>query len=287
MRLMTIERGLVEKEMRGPDRFASGGLAAPNLETNRENTKGKRTMKTIIKIVLCLQMTALLLTTALSDPTTVEQGVPFRGDLEGSETQEFEFVDGAPTGFRVEGSGTGDATHFGRLTVTWEFDAVIDPATGNVSAIGSRRFVAENGDLLVTEATAAGTPPDEDGIASIRETNVIMTEEGTGRFAGASGSFIVERLAKVGPGGANDTSGSFDGTILLNLPTAPFRGDVEGSETQAFEFVDGMPTGFRVEGSGTGHATHFGRLTVTWEFDAVIDPATGNVSANGGQVCGS
>ncbi len=183
-------------------------------------------MKTNIRTVLCLQMTALLLTRALADPVAAETGVPFRGVVEGTEIQEFKFnEDGVPTGFDVTGSGTAEATHLGRFTATWEFpDAVIDPTTGNVSANGSRRFVAENGDILVTEGTAAGTPPDPaTGIASVRETHIII--EGTGRFAGASGNFILERETEVGPDGPKHTSGSFEGTIFLSLPTTFLRGD--------------------------------------------------------------
>ena len=186
-------------------------------------------MNTITKTVIHLQMIALLLTTALADPASAETGMPFRGDVEGTETQDFRFnEDGMPTGFAVTGSGTGEATHLEEFTATWEFpDAVIDQTTGNVSGNGSRRFVAANGDILVTEGTAAGTPPDPaTGIASVRETHIIIG--GTGRFAGASGNFILERETEVGPDGPKHTSGSFDGTIFLSLPATFLRGDCSG-----------------------------------------------------------
>jgi hypothetical protein len=53
-----------------------------------------------------------------------------------------------------------------------------------------------------------GTPTATPGIASIVETATITG--GTGRFAGATGSFIVERLVDL----INlETTGSFEGTI--------------------------------------------------------------------------
>ena len=76
--------------------------------------------------------------------------------------------------------------------------------------------MAANGDSLLTVATAEATPPDENGLITIVETHTITPSGGTGRFAGASGTFTQRRLVQVNTDGAiNDTFGSFEGTIIL------------------------------------------------------------------------
>ena len=79
------------------------------------------------------------------------------------------------------------------------------PAT----AVGTFEFTAANGDTLRASFTGLGTPTATPGIASIVETATITG--GTGRFAGATGSFIVERIVDL----INlQTTGSFEGTII-------------------------------------------------------------------------
>ena len=76
------------------------------------------------------------------------------------------------------------------------------------TATGSGHLIAANGDSIYT--TIAGTleMTPTPGVASITEINTITG--GTGRFAGAQGSFTVERLVNLATG---FTSGSFHGTI--------------------------------------------------------------------------
>ena len=70
-------------------------------------------------------------------------------------------------------------------------------------------MVAANGDMLFTTIVAQGTPdPDTPGVQRIVEIHTITG--GTGRFAGAQGSFTVIRLVE---GATGVTSGSFEGTI--------------------------------------------------------------------------
>src|SRR6185436_9936064 len=90
-------------------------LASSDLETKNNNRKAKRNMKTIMKTVLYLQMTAVLLTVALAGPAAAGKPVPFHGSIQGVEIGVFQF----PKGF-VDGSGSGRATHLGRFTVTYE-----------------------------------------------------------------------------------------------------------------------------------------------------------------------
>ena len=61
---------------------------------------------------------------------------------------------------------------------------------------------------LTGPATAEGTPTGTPGVLSI--VKVTTLTGGTGRFAGATGGFVIERLDDIGGG---TTIGNFDGTI--------------------------------------------------------------------------
>ena len=70
-------------------------------------------MKSIMKSILGLQMTAMFLTVALAGPAAAEKQVPFKGSVQAVESYDVQF----PTLF-VDTTGTGKATHLGRFTVT-------------------------------------------------------------------------------------------------------------------------------------------------------------------------
>ena len=177
-------------------------LASSDLETKNNNRKAKRNMKTIMKTVLYLQMTAVLLTVALAGPAAVGKPVPFHGSIQGLEIADVQF----PRLF-VDGSGSGRATHLGRFTVTYE--VVVDFLTHET--FGSYLFTAANGDSLATDITGLGTPTENPDVVSVVEVHTITG--GTGRFAGATGNFIRTYSLNLVTG---VTSGSFDGTIVLN-----------------------------------------------------------------------
>jgi hypothetical protein len=159
-------------------------------------------MKTITKTILYLQMTALCLTAALAGRAVAEEQSPIKGSIQGVEIADVQF----PRLF-VDGSGSGWATHLGRFTVTYE--VVVDLLAHET--FGSSLFTAANGDSLATDITGLGTPTENPDVHSIVEVHTITG--GTGRFAGATGSFIKKSLLNLVTG---VTSGSFDGTIVLN-----------------------------------------------------------------------
>ncbi len=128
--------------------------------------------------------------------------LPFRGTLEARETGVFQPATGT---IRVRLVGTGTATHLGRYTVASEF--TLTPATS--TAVGRITFTAANGDVLT--ATFTGRSVTTVGVVAIVETATITG--GTGRFAGATGSFVLERSLTRATG---ISSGSFEGTISLN-----------------------------------------------------------------------
>ncbi len=108
--------------------------------------------------------------------------------------------------------------------MTYQFEVELATLTGS----GQAQFVTANGDSLFADVTGQATPTEDPDVVSIVETFTIAG--GTERFAGATGSFIVERsLNRV----TGVTSGSFDGSILFAL-----AGDVDGDgEVQFSDFV--------------------------------------------------
>ena len=155
-------------------------------------------MKTITKAITYLQMTALCLTAALAGPGA-DKAVPFKGSIHAVETSVVQF----PT-LLVDGSGSGNATHLGRYTMTSEFEVNLL----TLASIGSGHFIAANGDSVFTEFIGQANPLAGTDFSDIVQTHTITG--GTGRFAGATGSFTVERLLNRVTG---VSSGSFDGTI--------------------------------------------------------------------------
>jgi hypothetical protein len=132
-----------------------------------------------------------------------QKQVPFKGAMQG---HEIDTPQGGPppTTLSVDGSVTGIASHVGQFSYTYQLTVNLADGT----AKGSAQLVAANGDTIYTTVSGSSELTDNPDINSITEINTITG--GTGRFAGAQGSFTVERLINLKTG---DTSGSFHGTI--------------------------------------------------------------------------
>ena len=156
-------------------------------------------MNTFISRVY-LPMAAIILTAALAVPATAQKQVPFKGALQGHETD----TPQGPTTLSVDGSATGMGTHVGEFS--FRYQLTVNLANG--TATGAAQLIAANGDAIYTTVAGSSEPTATPGVVSITEINTITG--GTGRFAGAQGSFTVERLLNQGTG---LTSGSFHGTI--------------------------------------------------------------------------
>jgi hypothetical protein len=89
-------------------------------------------MKPIIRNLLYLQMAAWFLTAALAGPGAAGHPVPFKGSVQAQESYEIDF----PT-MLVDTSGSGNATHLGHFTITWEF--TVNLLTG--AGVGSAHFI--------------------------------------------------------------------------------------------------------------------------------------------------
>jgi hypothetical protein len=135
----------------------------------------------------------------LAAPVAARAEVPFNGSLTG--TAAITPLDPPFVSVRIDGAGI--ATQLGRFTV--EIPHVVNQATR--VAVGSYEFTAANGDTVTAEFTGQATLVSP-GVLAVAETATITG--GTGRFAGATGSFVTERVFYVATG---FTTGSFHGTI--------------------------------------------------------------------------
>ena len=137
---------------------------------------------------------------ALAGPVIAGEQVPFKGSFEGDVT----VTPLAPPFVMVDVEATGNATQLGLFTL--DIPHVVNRATR--TAIGTYEFTAANGDTVYAEFTGVSTPTAIPGVLYIEETATITG--GTGRFAGATGIFSVERWYDMVAG---TTIGSFEGTI--------------------------------------------------------------------------
>ena len=94
----------------------------------------------------------------------------------------------APPFLQVDVEAMGKATQLGQFTL--DIPHVVNREKG--TAAGSYEFTAANGDTLSADFTGQATPTATPGVLYIVETATITG--GTGRFAGATGSFNVARL---------------------------------------------------------------------------------------------
>src|SRR5262245_48120697 len=136
----------------------------------------------------------------LAGPAAAEEQVPLKGRLGGVVT----ITPLDPPFVSVEVDAVGSATQLGQFTL--EIPHIVNRA--NRTAVGSYVFVAANGDTLTAEFTGQAVPTEIPGVLYIEETATITG--GTGRFAGATGSFSVDRWFDTVAG---TTIGSFEGTI--------------------------------------------------------------------------
>lgn len=107
----------------------------------------------------------------------------FKGQMLGRESR---VVQGAI--LAVDGWATGVATHLGEISIKWKVTVNLADGSGQ----GTARYTTANGDQLETTIVGQGTPLTVPGLIKIVEINTVV--KGTGRFANARGSFVMERL---------------------------------------------------------------------------------------------
>ena len=130
--------------------------------------------------------------------------VPIKGTLEGiADPPQFEPP--PSTHFSAHLLASGNATHLGRFTM--DYSHRVNLLT--LSGIGTATFTAANGDTFTTTVQGTATPTSSPTAFTVAETHTITG--GTGRFAGASGSFVVTRTVDFAD---PFTAGAIDGELI-------------------------------------------------------------------------
>ena len=155
--------------------------------------------KTLVSTVTAVLLLLVLTSLAFAAPSAAPGPTPFKGDMHGIETNVAAF----PT-LSVTGEGSGNATHLGSYAVA--FTAAVNLPTGESTV--TAHLTAANGDELFAEGTGLGIVHGD--FSTITEWFIITG--GTGRFAGASGSYELHReLNRL----SGESSGDFAGTIVM------------------------------------------------------------------------
>ena len=156
-------------------------------------------------------MTAILLTVALVS-SAVEAGViRINGTIAGSESYA-PFPDPAE-GFYVNGSVTSTDTQLGPFTEFYSVPvafAFLGTPPGDIAGIRLIVGDAANGDSILTCLIGNNPGSCANGDLHLVETDTIIG--GTGRYAGARGSFTLDRCLNFDTG---ETSGTISGTIVV------------------------------------------------------------------------
>jgi hypothetical protein len=125
---------------------------------------------------------------------------PFRGTFDGTQTVT-PLPPFPPTSASVDVTASGTSTHLGRFTM--ELPHIVDFTTS--SATGTATITAASGDTIVATFTGHAVPGP---VVAITEQATVVS--GTGRFAGATGTFTITRLFVQADG---VTTGTIEGTI--------------------------------------------------------------------------
>jgi len=158
-----------------------------------------KTKQSILSYVAACLVAAAMISVTTS--ASARDQVPFRGVVSGSVISTTPLDECHVLNEAVNG---GNATHLGRFTGTAEF--VVNVC--DLTYVGSYVFTAANGDSIAGPFTGTLTPTDVPGVFDNTEPAFIIS--GTGRFAGATGTF------------------NLDGQINLNTGTfsLPFEGTI-------------------------------------------------------------
>jgi hypothetical protein len=161
----------------------------------------KTTMKKMFVSTLAALLLLIVLASTASATPSAERQLLFKGSMQAVETHVVTF----PT-FTLDATGSGNATQLGLFTMSFQGQVYIPTLAGTTSAT----LVAADGSSLYADGVGQGTATENPDFVSIVEIYTITG--GTGRFAGASGSFTVERMIQRSTG---VSSGTISGTILI------------------------------------------------------------------------
>ena len=129
--------------------------------------------------------------------------LPFHGTLESEKKSAVPLADGT---ILIHSEGTGTASHLGRYEMFTDLTLNLTAGTGTEQMA----MKAADGDLVYATVTSRGTPRADGVTFDVVETATIIG--GTGRFAGATGHFVLKCVSNLATGIA---TGVFEGTITL------------------------------------------------------------------------
>jgi hypothetical protein len=160
-------------------------------------------MKKQMRFIVVLACLIVIGSMVFAGAASAKSDRPFEGTIqEAIETHEVIFPY-----FYVNGNGSGTATHLGLFTYSYQAKVRLPERVGEGA---SAHFIAANGDSLYAEGYGMGVPS---GIPDVNlVTEHFSITGGTGRFDGATGSIVVERLVNTV---TLESSGEFSGVITL------------------------------------------------------------------------
>jgi hypothetical protein len=180
----------------------------------------KRTLELTLVVMVLVALASGFAVQAAAAPSHAGQSaatglLPFKGTLAGRHISRTP-LDPPFVFDRFETEG--QATQLGQFELVIE--ATVNFGARPVAGTGTYTFTAANGDQLVADHTGLSALVGP-GIVLITEHATIDPDRSTGRFAGAEGSFTVERLADAATGVGGLTVGTVEGTISRpRLPDA-------------------------------------------------------------------
>lgn len=161
-----------------------------------------------MKTLRSRSLAALFTVAACLTPTfAAARELPLHGTLETAENHVVAF----PT-MQVSLEGVGQASLLGRFRITMQATVNLITRAGT----GTTELIAADGSRLVMTSAGQATPTADPEIVIIVEPFTIVS--GTGRFAGATGSGVVNRVANPVTG---VSSGTITGTVSLPAGNSP------------------------------------------------------------------